>query len=120
MRSLLLILILACSSNTFATNYFVNSLQGNKSYNGLTSSRPKSTIQQAADLTKPGDTVFVMNGVYTNDCPTCNVVNIPNSGTASKYIVYINYPKHLPKISFNGWAGISIRNGISYIKIIGF
>jgi parallel beta-helix repeat protein len=61
-----------------------------------------------------------MNGTYTNSCGGCDVVNVPNSGTASNYIVYINYPNHTPKLSFNSWNAFIIKNGVSYIKIIGF
>jgi hypothetical protein len=103
-----------------AKNYYVNSKNGNEKFDGLSISRPKSTIQQASNATKPGDTVFVMNGTYSNDCAVCNVVNIAKSGKKDKYIVYTNYPGHKPVIRFDGWAGILITNGASYIKINGF
>ncbi len=94
--------------------------KGDSKYNGLTPSKPKSRIQEAANLTKPGDTVFVMNGTYSNIYTSDDVLDIPKSGTLKKNIVYINYPSHHPIISFSGWAGIAIQNGVSYIKIIGF
>ena len=72
---------------------------------------PKKTIQAAADLTTPGDTVFVMNGVYTNDCSTCAVAELTRSGTSSAYIVYMNYPGHRPKLHFTGWQGFHVLNG---------
>ncbi|RZK25450.1 MAG: hypothetical protein EOO43_05485 [Flavobacterium sp.] len=104
----------------YGTNYYVCSLNGNERNDGLSPARAKKQIQHAADLSKAGDTVFVMNGVYTNDCATCNVVNISRSGTADKYIVYSNHKNHNPVIKFNGWSGFSIRNAASYIKIVGF
>jgi hypothetical protein len=104
----------------FAKNYYVNAKTGKQEFDGRTSVRPKKSIQQAADLTAPGDTVFVMNGIYTNTCASCNVLIIPKSGKKKKYITYINYPNHHPVIRFDGWAGISISNGVSYIKIEGF
>jgi parallel beta-helix repeat protein len=61
-----------------------------------------------------------MTGVYTNACKACDVLDVPNSGTKTNFIVYTNYRKQHPVISFNGWAGISIANGVSYIKINGF
>jgi parallel beta-helix repeat protein len=60
-----------------------------------------------------------MNGSYINDCATCSVVDIPNSGKPLQYIVYINLPGHRPIIKFNGWGGFSVKNK-SYIKIQGF
>lgn len=106
--------------NSVAKNYYVSAKNGNMNYNGLGIATPKKTIQQAANLTRPGDTVFVMNGIYVNDCESCNTVDVPKSGTKKQYIVYTNYPKHHPVIKFDGWAGFSIKNGVSYIKIIGF
>jgi len=119
MKFFLLSFFIFCAYNCFSKNYFVNAKTGKKEYNGLSPMKPKNTIQEAANLTRPGDTVFVMNGTYSNHCASCNVVDVPHSGTRKKYIVYINYPDHTPKIKFNGWAGFSI-NGESYIKIIGF
>ena len=83
-----------------------------------TLAHPFSTIQAASDVTNPGDTVFIMNGTYTNSWPTGNVVNITRSGSASAWIVYIAYPAHHPKLQFNGWGGIYIT-GASYIQISG-
>ena len=108
------------AQGVFAKNYYVSAHAGKAGFDGLTVKTPKKTIQQAADLTAPGDTVFVMNGNYTNACAPCNVLNIPKSGTRKKHITYINYPGHRPAIRFNGWAGISITKGVSYIKIEGF
>ncbi|WP_316790924.1 right-handed parallel beta-helix repeat-containing protein [Pedobacter frigoris] len=120
MRVTLTILLSFSVIFCYGTSYFVSSSSGHKNNDGLSALHPKKLIQEAADLTKPGDTVFVMNGTYSNDCPTCNVVNIPVSGKAGEYIVYTNYKSHKPTIRFDGWGGISIRDGISYIKISGF
>ncbi len=103
-----------------ATNYYVSAEKGHSGNSGLTPRKPKNVIQDAANLTKPGDTVFVMNGTYTNECPTCNVVDVPNSGAPDNYIIYTNYANHKPKISFNSWIGFSIKNGTSYVKVSGF
>lgn len=120
MRFVLLIISVLTFNVCYATNYFVNQLTGANAHTGFSTLNAKKNIQQAADLSKPGDTIFVMNGNYTNDCPTCNVVNIPTSGSPNRYIVYTNYKNHRPKITFNGWAAFSIRNGISYVRIDGF
>ncbi len=117
---LVIFILLLSSIKTYAKNYYVSSQFGNSHFSGLNIKQPKKTIQEAADLTRPGDTVFVMNGTYTNNCPTCNVVNITRSGTKVKLIVYTNYPNHFPIVSFNGWAGFNIENSVSYIVISGF
>jgi parallel beta-helix repeat protein len=83
-----------------------------------TPAHPFSTIQAASDSTNPGDTVFIMNGTYTNSWWNGNVVNITRSGTASAWIVYTAYPTHHPKLQFNGWGGIYIT-GAGYIEISG-
>ncbi|EHQ28703.1 right-handed parallel beta-helix repeat-containing protein [Mucilaginibacter paludis] len=120
MKSLLLFLLLLSANHLFATRFYVSSGKGNEKFNGLSPYQPKKNIQDAANLTKPGDTVFVMDGTYLNPCKTCNVLDIPKSGKNGKYVVYINYPGEHPKIKFNGWAGISVKNGVSYVKITGF
>lgn len=114
-----ILLVLSAHSWCWANNYFV-SPQGNNRNAGRSSNMSKQTIQAAADLTAPGDTVFVMNGVYTNDCPTCAIAQLTRSGTSSAYIVYMNYPGHRPKLHFTGLHGFHILNGASYIRITGF
>jgi parallel beta-helix repeat protein len=79
---------------------------------------PFSTIQAASDSTNPGDTVFIMNGTYTNSWWNGTVLNITRSGSASAWIVYAAYPTHHPKLQFNGWGGIYIT-GASYIEVSG-
>ncbi|MXV15788.1 right-handed parallel beta-helix repeat-containing protein [Hufsiella ginkgonis] len=107
------------SCHVSATNYYV-SPGGNPRFNGRSPSRPKNLIQDAANLTRPGDTVFVMAGTYRNSCPSCNVIEVVKGGTKDKYIVFTNYRGHHPVIAFNGWGGFSVRNNVSYIKISGF
>lgn len=120
MKFIILCLIVLFSYNLSAKNYYVDAKKGNERNNGLSPSEAKSIIQDAANLTRPGDTVFVMNGIYKNSVMDGNVVDVPNSGNRKKYIVYINYKNHQPIISFNGWGGFGIANGVSYVKIIGF
>jgi hypothetical protein len=60
-----------------------------------------------------------MNGVYTNASPNGNVVSITRSGKANAWIKFKAYPGHRPKIQHNGWNGILIHNGGSYIEING-
>ena len=120
MKIIVLLLIISIGFKSYGTNYYVSSKKGNFRYNGLSPSKPKAQIQEAANLTKPGDTVFVMDGVYRNNCQSCNVVDITRSGTQYKNIVFTNFKKQHPVISFNGWAGIAIGKGASYLQINGF
>jgi len=101
-------------------NYFVSDISGNDNNNGLSIGTAFKTIQRAADLTLPGDTVFVLNGTYTNPCPDCNVVTISRSGTQNAWIVYMNYPSNAPMIQFDGWQGFQVIDGAGFIEINGF
>jgi hypothetical protein len=81
---------------------------------------PYSTLQKAADVAQPGDSVFVMNGTYSNSGNN-NVVVLTNSGTAAQWIVFIAYLNHKPRLSFTGWGGFSkITRTISASSIIPF
>ncbi|MEH1968442.1 MULTISPECIES: right-handed parallel beta-helix repeat-containing protein [unclassified Nostoc] len=106
------------STKATPKTYYV-SATGNDKNSGVSSSSPFKTIQKAANLTQPGDTVLIMNGVYTNANPNGNVVSITRSGTANAWIKFKAYPGHQPKIQHNGWNGILIHNGASYIEING-
>lgn len=119
MKLVLLSVLLLGVNYCFSKNYYVSAKTGRSENSGLSPLKAKNTIQDAADLSRPGDTIFVMNGTYTNSEANGNVLEVPHSGSRNHYIVYTNYPKHKPKIKFNGWAGISI-SGESYIKVIGF
>lgn len=104
---------------SLARNYYV-SIDGKATNNGLSAAKPLQDLQAAANLTLPGDTVFVMQGTYNTPCTGCNILTIQRSGTPSAYIVYRNYPGHKPKLKFSGWQAISIQDGASYIRVIGF
>jgi hypothetical protein len=101
-----------------ATTYYVSG-SGNDKNSGLTPSSAFRTIQRAADLTRPGTTVLIMDGVYKNSSPTGASLGIQRSGTANAWITYKAYPGDKPKIQHNGWNGIYIQNGASYIEVNG-
>jgi hypothetical protein len=113
--------LLLTISFTDAKNYYISG-SGSDSYNGLSPTRgsgtvgPFASIQKAADTTNPGDTVFIMNGTYTN--VYSYVLEIKRSGAANNWIVYMAYPGHSPRLSHNGWCGIKSANA-SYIEING-
>lgn len=81
--------------------------------------QPFQTIQQAADLTNPGDTVYVMNGTYTASINQESIVVITRSGSSSAKITYTAYPGHRPLLRSRGWTHMSVL-GASYIQISGF
>ena len=106
------------STNSTSKTYYVSGT-GNDENTGLSPSSAFRTIQRAADLTNPGDTVLIMNGVYKNIAKATSVVSIKRSGTANAWIKYKAYPGHFPKIQHNTWNGILISSGASYIEING-
>ena len=120
MRYFTLLFLVFCYYNSFATNYYV-SPSGSNTNNGLTISTAFQTLNYASGQTSAGDTVFVLNGTYTNLSSNSNVFNIYNSGTAVNNIVFRNYPGHSPliKLNANNWSGIVIQ-GADYITIDGF
>lgn len=112
-----LLFALACSV-CGATNYYVDAVNGSNGYSGTSPAQAFQTIQTAANITAPGDTVFIMNGTYTS---SGTVLNIGRSGDASAQIVYTAYPGHSPKLqaTVNTYNIVSIAAGISYITING-
>lgn len=101
------------------TAYYVSGT-GSDSADGLTTATAFLTLQHAANVTQPGDTVYAMNGTYTNSCASCDVVDITTPGTASAWITFTAYAGQTPTISFNGWAGFSIHPSAAYVEVSGF
>ena len=123
-RSLLAISFFILTQTIFAvplppTTYYVSGM-GDDNNNGLSTTTAFRTLQMAANLVNPGDVVFAMNGIYSNQLPGYDVLWIARSGTASAYIEFKNYPGHSPKIKFTGWQGIKFNDGAAYIKVSGF
>ncbi len=97
------------------TTYYVSSIVGSDKNAGVSASAPLASLQAAEALTKPGDTVEVMNGTYTGGG---NVLTISTSGTASAPITFEAAPGATPVINSSGdWQGIEID--ASYITIEG-
>jgi len=120
------------SSVLFSQNYYVSSVIGADTNDGLSESTPFQTINKGISMVNEGGTVFVMNGIYQNtgygtvDVSTKTNMNNPHvatinkSGSEGAYITLKNYPGHSPKIQFDGRGGIIISNEMNYIIIEGF
>ena len=102
------------------TTYYVSSEIGSNNNAGTSESAPLASLQAAANLVQPGDTVEVMNGTYTGNAPGGgDVVDITTSGTASAPITFEAAPGQTPVInSSGGWNAINIE--ASYIVVSGF
>ena len=114
----LLIVFVIITIVSYSANYYVDAIKGNNSNTGLSVEKALKTLQKAADKTVAGDTVFVMNGTYVKDNSWSSDVLIEtSSGTAEKWIVWMNYPGHQPLISFDCWRAFNIQG--SYIEVNG-
>jgi parallel beta-helix repeat protein len=109
--------------NAFATDYYVSALSGNDSNNGLLTTTAFKTIQKAADLTNPGDNVYIMNGTYSETKVLysihASVLYISRSGAANNYITYKNLTGHKPKISGANCRWNCVRIRANYIRFEG-
>jgi parallel beta-helix repeat protein len=119
MRQFPFFILILVASHLFATTYYVNPT-GSNFNNGLTPVTAFQTLQFAADLTVPGDTVFAMTGIYTNLVHATTILSIYNSGSSTNWIVYKNFPGDTPVIKlYDQWCGIAVQ-GSDYIVIDGF
>lgn len=91
---------------------------GNDSNSGLAESAPKRTLQAAASLTEPGDTVLVMNGTYSSANIGGNILSITRPGAPDRWVAWMAYPGQKPFIKAANWNAISIE--ADYIIVEGF
>ncbi|MBA3705512.1 MAG: hypothetical protein H0W84_06310, partial [Bacteroidetes bacterium] len=108
-KSILSLFLVLCTTTLFSQNYYV-SPGGSDSNNGLTNTTPFKSITKAAGLVTPGNTVFLMKGVYAQ-----GYIIISKSGSPGKYITYTAYPGDSPKITFTGSLWNLIIISASYI-----
>jgi hypothetical protein len=90
---------------------------GSDTNDGLSTAHPLQTLQRAADVVQPGDTVNVMDGTYAST--NYAVMELSTTGTVESWIVFRAAPGAHPKIKTTDWVGI---NGLSvaYVVIDGF
>jgi hypothetical protein len=84
---------------------------------GTNALKPLQTLQKADSLAKPGDTVWIMAGIYRN-AGKSNLLTITKSGTPEAWITWRNYQNDKPELIAEGcWSCIDIQ--ASYIAIEG-
>lgn len=99
-----------------ANSYYVNGATGNDGNSGLSAAAAFKTLDHAASIVNPGDTVLIAGGTYT-DGGNNWVLHSTRSGTAAAWITFKNIPGQTPIFTFSGWAGIKVD--ASYIVIDG-
>src|SRR5215216_988786 len=91
--------------------------------NAGTEDKPLQTLQKADSLAKPGDTVWIMGGIYRNAASaqgggTSSLLTITKSGAPNAWITWRNYKNDKPELIAQGcWQGIELK--ASYIAIEG-
>ena len=106
------------------------SADGSNGNSGDSQSAPFATMTKAMSMTAPGDTVYVMDGIYRNlgygsgidgsNLTNGNVLRITTSGSPGSPITLRNLEGHNPKIQFDGAGGINLAPNTGYITIEGF
>jgi len=98
--------------------FYVDDAKGHDG-NAGTINKPWKTLQHAADILEPGQTVEVREGIYTSSNYT--VLAITRSGDAAHWIKFKAYPGERPKIvvGMSNWQGIEVKSA-SYIVLDGF
>ena len=120
-----LFILITCLSYSYAygTDFYVSALTGSDTNNGLSAGSAFRTIQKAADLTNPGDCVYIMNGVYSDTkvlySNHATVLYIWRSGSAGSFITFKNYPGHQPVISGVNCRWSCVRIRANYIRFEG-
>jgi parallel beta-helix repeat protein len=115
--------LLLLATPGLANIYYVSG-SGADSNAGLTAATAFRTLQKAASLTAPGDTVLVMNGTYSTSPYAWNnaVLTVTNSGTATQPITFSAGAGQHPVITTAGntavWDAVDIE--ASYIVLSGF
>jgi hypothetical protein len=101
------------------TTYYVSANAGSNSNSGTSVSSALQTLQAAANLTRPGDTVIVESGTYTAASGGA-VLSITTSGTAAAPITYEAAPGGTAIISVPSSVSAGINVDASYIAVTGF
>jgi len=98
------------------TNYLVVSHSGNDETGTGTTANPYRTIQHAADIAQPGDTILIRGGTWSENVD----IAVSNSGLADAYITFMPYPGEEVIFDGNGSIHCSFFISANYIRIKGF
>jgi hypothetical protein len=118
----LLVCLLIAPASAAAATYYV-ATTGSDSNSGSSAS-PFKTIQKAAGLVNPGDTVIVKDGVYTK--PSGNsvgVVELSRGGSTNSYVTFKSenpWGAVLDGQSFTTHDGFTFYTGVNWVWIEGF
>jgi Protein of unknown function (DUF1565) len=131
MKKILFLLLVVTTQQSFAAIYYV-AVDGSNANTG-TKSQPFATIQKAQTVVQPGDTVYLRGGTYNlSDTQIAKkergyacITYLDKSGTAGKYISYINYPGETPVFNYAAVKPEGLRVAAfyvtgSYIHLKGF
>src|SRR4030066_2396040 len=81
-----IVFLLCAAGQAFGATYYV-SPTGNDANSGLIGA-PFRSIQKAATIVNPGDTVIVKDGTYTDTDGDDRIVRLQRSGTSDKWITF--------------------------------
>jgi hypothetical protein len=115
MKRLILVILVLVFQLSNAKNYYV-SPTGSDTNNGISQATPWKTIQKAANLTLPGDTVFLMSGTWNT---TSAALTVSRSGTSAAWITYKALKGHSPRIKVSGSVWSTVTISANYIVFEG-
>ena len=112
-------MILCTGMQSGGTTFYV-SPTGSDSNPG-TEQQPFRTIQKAAGLVDPGDTVIVEDGTYTGTSSSCGgIVCISRGGTSTNWVVFRSRNKWGAKLNGQNSTtaeGFSFTSGAGFVRI---
>ncbi len=120
-KTILTGLLLLLMAQAFPRIYYV-AVDGNDNNSGI-KEQPLATIQKAQSLVQPGDTVYLRGGTYhvteaqiaRNERVYACVTFLDKSGSAGKYIHYINYPGETPVFDYSDVKPAGMRVAAFYV-----
>lgn len=117
-----LVLLWVGVANAYEPRTYYVSPAGNDGNSGE-SNAPLRSVQKAADMANPGDTVIVKEGVYTDTDGDDRIVSIKRSGTAAHWITFRSEKKWgavLDGQTNTTDFGFLFSSRASYIRVEGF